>query len=416
MLCCMCLLLEFGFLQDRTFHMIDLSVRENRSNDDDDLNVELKKYRAMSAVIMKPRVSASSGSSPDALSPGSSNNINNNSYDELINKDNNVLLNNVQFTSSSSLHSTSSFSSIGYECDADVIKFGADKTPKALEQKQTHKQFWRFVVMMICIVWSTNFAVIKGIFAAVPTLDASLYTAIRFVIAGVVMLPNTARAWSKPILVCRCIVMGFFVFLGYFGQGMGMSLGSSANTSAFICSMNCVWIALLQVVVSFVFKAQTWLSILLAVFGVAILELQGSDPIALGDYWLILQPIGFGTGYVLLESLMRDYPEEATAITSFKLLVIAVCSTIWALANGKSIDDLEPFLNSRFAIIGILYCALFTTVAAIWCQSIAFKKVSAIDVSIILCTEPVWATLFSACTYEIILFSLFIVSILTLII
>ena len=75
-------------------------MRENRSNDDDDLNVELKKYRAMSAVIMKPRVSASSGSSPDALSPGSSNNINNNSYDELINKDNNVLLNNVQFTSS----------------------------------------------------------------------------------------------------------------------------------------------------------------------------------------------------------------------------------------------------------------------------------------------------------------------------
>ena len=130
---------------------------------------------------------------------------------------------------------------------------------------------------------------------------------------------------------------------------------------SFICSMNCVWIALLQVVVSFVFKAQTWLSILLAVFGVAILELQGSDPIALGDYWLILQPIGFGTGYVLLESLMRDYPEEATAITSFKLLVIAVCSTIWALANGKSIDDLEPFLNSRFLspYVGIIYVEFF---------------------------------------------------------
>ena len=288
-----------------------------------------------------------------------------------------------------------------YDCDADVIKFGVDKTPKAIEQKQTNKQFWRFVVMMICIVWSTNFAVIKGIFEAVPTLDASLYTAIRFSIAALVMLPNTSSAWNKPELIGRCILMGFFVFLGYFGQGLGMSLGSSANKSAFICSMNCVWVALLQITMTLIFKTQTWLSILLAICGVAILELQGSEPIAPGDYWLILQPVGFGTGYVLLESLMADYPEEATAITSFKLLVISIFSSIWAIGNGKSLEDLGPFLGSFHAIVGILYCALFTTVAAIWCQSIAFKKVSAKDVSIILCTEPIWATVFSASKYHL---------------
>ena len=303
----------------------------------------------------------------------------------------------IQMMSTSS-HSQFSFDE--YDCDADVVKFGIEKTPKAIEKKENNKQLWRFVVMMICIVWSTNFAVIKGIFEAVPTLDASLYTAIRFSIAGVVMFPYTASAWKKPELIGRCIIMGFFVFLGYFGQGLGMSLGSSANKSAFICSMNCVWVALLQIITSFIFKAQTWLSIILAIGGVATLELQGSEPIAAGDYWLILQPIGFGTGYVLLESLMVDYPNDATAITSFKLLIIAVFSTLWAIGNGKSFEDLDPFLHSSHAIVGILYCALFTTVAAIWCQSVAFKKVSAKDVSIILCTEPVWATLFSASKYN----------------
>lgn len=370
------------------------------------------KPRTSSLLLSPPsQTSSSSSSSPTSLFPGKTHTQY--SYDELNKsykspiddhitsnglihkgKATDALLSHLMSASSGSLTSYD-----GYDCDADIIKFGVDKTPKAIEQKQSNKQFWRFVVMMICIVWSTNFAVIKGIFEAVPTLDASLYTAIRFSIAGLVMLPNTSSAWNKPELIGRCIIMGFFVFLGYFGQGLGMSLGSSANKSAFICSMNCVWVALLQIITSSIFKAQTWLSILLAICGVAILELQGSEPIALGDYWLILQPIGFGTGYVLLESLMVEYPEEATAITSFKLLVIALFSSIWAIGNGKSFEDLGPFLDSFHAIVGILYCALFTTVAAIWCQSIAFKKVSAKDVSIILCTEPIWATIFSACKY-----------------
>lgn len=265
------------------------------------------------------------------------------------------------------------------------------------EKDSNNRAFWRFVVMVICIVWSTNFAVIKSMFEAVPSMDASLYSAVRFTIAAVVMLPRTINSWGNLEMVAKSLVMSFFVFLGYYGQGVGMALGASADKSAFICSLNCVWVALIQGLVMSGFKLQTWFSIIFAVSGVAMLELNGSMPVTSGDVWLILQPIGFGSGYLILELIMSDYPNDAAAITSFKLVFICIFSIIWCSWNGKTFEDLKPIAQSTTAIIGLLYCSLVTTVLALWAQSIAFKKVSAKEVSIILCTEPIWATVFSAC-------------------
>lgn len=317
----------------------------------------------------------------------------------------------------SSAHSTSTMikkkdSSPDLSVSPKPVNGGASKVPVAKPQivnskvpianvskEASNRAFWRFVVMCICVVWSTNFAVIKSIFEAVPGLDASLYSAVRFTVAAIVMLPRTFNSWGNCDMIGRTMVMAFFVFLGYFGQGVGMSLGSSADKSAFICSLNCVWVALVQGLLLKVCRMQTWLSVFFAVAGVAMLELNGSMPASAGDLWLIFQPIGFGTGYILLESLISDYPNEAAAITSFKLLFIGIFSMVWAGYNGKTMSDIEPIWRSSTAVVGLLYCSLFTTVAAIWVQSIAFKKVSAKDVSIILCTEPLWATLFSARMY-----------------
>jgi len=175
-----------------------------------------------------------------------------------------------------------------------------------------------------------------------------------------------------------------------------MSRGSTANKSAFICSLGCVWVALVQAVFQGICKLQTWISVFLAVTGVALLELNGSMPISGGDAWLVLQPVGFGTGCILLETLIADYPGEAAAITSFKILFIGVFSIVWAFAVGKTAGDLEPILHSNSVIASLIYCSIFSTALALWAQSVAFKKVSAKDVAIILSSEPIWATLFSS--------------------
>mmetsp|Transcript_2128 Transcript_2128/g.3349 ORF Transcript_2128/g.3349 Transcript_2128/m.3349 type:complete len:404 (-) Transcript_2128:158-1369(-) len=265
-----------------------------------------------------------------------------------------------------------------------------------LEQAYLSPTAWKGLMLLICIIWATNFAIIKEIFAVLPdgVLDPSLYVAIRFTLAAIVMAPGAAGSFNNWGLIRNGIGVGLCVFLGYIGQSLGI-LESTANKTAFFCSLNVVWVALVNGVRTGEFAKRTWAAIALAVTGAAFIELKGFVEPNLNDLWLILQPIGFGSGYLVLEENMKQYPESSKSITSWKLFTIGICTTTWAAMNGHTLDDLAPILESPIATAGILYTSLITTAFAILLQSIVFKKVSSTDASIILTSEPIWAAAFA---------------------
>ena len=227
-------------------------------------------------------------------------------------------------------------------------------TGESTEPKPLDGFAWRGVVLGICVVWSTNFAVIKEIFHAVPSIDPSLYAAIRFSLAGLVMLPRALNNLKNTELIISSMTIGLSVFFGYFGQAVGL-MTTTANKSAFICSLNVVCVALLSSLIKKEFKIQTWISSFLAVLGVAVLESDATSPPVIGDIWSLCQPVGFGFGYVFLEYLVAKFPDNPGAITSFKILSIAIASIVWAAAAGHTFADLQPILESNIAIGGLLY-------------------------------------------------------------
>lgn len=189
-----------------------------------------------------------------------------------------------------------------------TIKILESNLPTETEKKQP-SVVWRGVVLGICLVWSTNFAVIKEIFQAAPTIDPSLYAAIRFSLASLVMIPRTFNSIKNVELIGSSMAVGLSVFFGYFGQSIGL-LTTTANKSSFICSLNVVWVALISSFIKKEIKIQALLSAFIAVLGVAILELDGNSPPVIGDLWSLCQPIGFGTGYLLLESVVAKFPDN----------------------------------------------------------------------------------------------------------
>ena len=255
---------------------------------------------------------------------------------------------------------------------------------------------WKGVMLLVCIIWATNFAIIKKIFEVLPSdvLDPSLYVAIRFTIAAFVMAPGAIGSFGNIGLVRNGVLVGLSVFLGYIGQSLGI-LTSTANKTAFFCSMNVVWVAMISSLMNRSFKRRTWAAVLLAISGAAFIELRGVVAPSMSDLWLLLQPIGFGTGYLLLEHNMKQFPSSAQAITSFKLFTISTCSLVWAAYNGHTLADLRPIFSNPIAAAGLLYTGLVTTAFAILVQSVAFKRVSSTDASIILTSEPIWASLFA---------------------
>jgi drug/metabolite transporter (DMT)-like permease len=253
---------------------------------------------------------------------------------------------------------------------------------------------WKFVMLGVCIVWSTNFAVVKSILDSMPhgKLDPPIYATLRFSLASLALLPRAIKYYKfeNIDLIKNGCFLGLFNFMGYYGQSVGLQT-STANKSAFICSMVVVWVAFVTSFKDKTFKPQTWLSVLFATVGAGIIELNGVQLPVLGDLWLFLQPIGFGTGYILIENLMKKYPNDAAAITSLRLLTVTFMSFLWSLSIGHTMQDFVDVLSYPQAIVGLCYTGFFTTAMGLWVSAIAFKKVPATEASIILSLEPIFA-------------------------
>jgi len=257
--------------------------------------------------------------------------------------------------------------------------------------------FWKGVVCFLCVLWATNFASVKLIFETAPNLDPSLYATVRFGLAALVLLPIYIDKLSDFKLVAKSFTIGLFVFIAYLGQAVGLAEGSTADKSAFICSLLVVWVALITGVRQGSFSLKTSASVLLAVTGVGFLELEGSSAPVLGDLWSCLQPIGFGTSYVLIENIMKnDGKGQGPAVTGLRVLFIALASALWAIFSGQTMDNVHELLESQTALLALAYTGIITTAGGIYLQTFAFARVSSTDASIILSAEPVFAALFAA--------------------
>lgn len=290
---------------------------------------------------------------------------------------------------------------------------------------------WRAVIIVLCALWASNFAAAKLVMAE-PGVDSSLYALSRFAVAVTSLAPFAIRSWasnrdntlpgSEPMMdlatLKESIACGSWVAFGYLGQTLGL-LTTTASKSCVICSMHCVFVALVaelwrvqratkEAIVagsdpSARFDAMQLLPAAIAVIGVAVVELQGgAGGATIGDALSFAQPIGFGMGYLILENIMAKKPKAALAVSTIKLAVVTVASLVMfeasPLLHGGTFEDITlrapdfaPILRSPVATAGILYTGLVTTALALWVESIAFVKVPATDASLILTTEPLFA-------------------------
>jgi drug/metabolite transporter (DMT)-like permease len=302
------------------------------------------------------------------------------------------------------------------ECKEDHYEHGLhnDSSEVDIEKRTQHKTrasakpsansfYWRLLLLLVCIIISTVFPTVKIIqLQHIHALTPSLYAAIRFPLASLVLLPLTFRHWHDFRTIRWSVLIGIFRCLGYFSQVIGL-ITATANKGAFTASMTVVWVAFLSALINSSCRLQVWLSIAVAIAGISCLELEGDSKPVVGDLWLLLQPVGFGSAAVLLEKLLYrdhssrqgeqiDYP-ESTVVTAFSESTVAIISVIWAIADGHKIDDIQLVLSSRLATISMLYAAIVCTALAQVMKNIVCKHVSASDVMLLLSAEPIFAAL-----------------------
>lgn len=283
------------------------------------------------------------------------------------------------------------------DISTEVIGEGDDGTgdPLAESGKERSSLFWRGCVVALCFVWSTQFAVVQKIFQEAPGLDPAAYAAVRFSIAATALLPTYAKYLSDLEFVKDCFIIGFLVFIAFVGQSTGLKMGAASDKVAFIASLTVVWVPIQKAFQTGNFKDQKWSSVLLAIVGIAFLELESAEPPGLGDLFAFLQPVGFGSSLIVLENVAKKLSaDQGPSVAGMRSLGIAVPCIAWAALEGQlTPDSLTPIMESNFAIGGILYLALFTTAGMWYLQTFVTPNVKATDFALILASEPIFATL-----------------------
>uniref|UniRef100_A0A7S3YJ26 EamA domain-containing protein n=2 Tax=Lotharella globosa TaxID=91324 RepID=A0A7S3YJ26_9EUKA len=119
----------------------------------------------------------------------------------------------------------------------------------------------------------------------------------------------------------------------------------------------------------------------------------------MGDLVCLLQPLCFGMSYIRIEDRIKEFPEESNEIAAFQVHTTAVASLIWVAINylthnAAPIDPAE--ISDPYTIAALLHTGLFSTALTVYLTNTALKDVPAAESSVIVGTEPLWASIFAA--------------------
>ena len=272
----------------------------------------------------------------------------------------------------------------------------------------------RALLAFASILYGTNFPLGAIMNEALP---ASAATSARMLMASLALSPFLFKL--DPKLAPTALIGGCFVAMGYITQSLSLVTTSPA-TVAFIGAATVIVCPALEFLVykkdvSLQKAPQTWFAAALCLLGVGILELY--DPtgqtemtdifsqVGIGDFYALLQAVGFGTSFVLTEKMMTRVPGQALPITAVQVSVSALISMIWAFSEGwigtsgaESYGLPAMFLDPslRTAALAVGWTGLITTALNRFIETTALGKMSSAEASVILATEPLWAALFAA--------------------
>ena len=272
----------------------------------------------------------------------------------------------------------------------------------------------RALLAFASVLYGTNFPLGAIMNESLP---ASAATSARMLMASLALSPFLFKL--DPKLAPTALVGGCFVAMGYITQSLSL-LTTAPATVAFIGAATVVVCPALGFLVykkdvSLQKAPQTWFAAALCLVGVGILELY--DPtgqtamtdifsqVGIGDFYALLQAVGFATSFVLTERMMTLNPGQALPITAVQVSVSAFISMIWAVSDGwigtsgaESYGLPQMFLDPSLqtAAWAVAWTGLITTALNRFIETTGLGKMSSAEASVILATEPLWAALFAA--------------------
>lgn len=242
-------------------------------------------------------------------------------------------------------------------------------------------------LLIVAMSWGLNFVITKD---TLTSINPYTYLGIRFLIASAIMVTifyKQLKNINRDDIIGG-IVVGFFLFLGFLTQTLGL-VYTTPSKSGFITGSNVVMVPFLAYFLTKKFpEGYQVLGAVVTFIGLGIISIDESLSINFGDFLTLLCAIAFSVQIVLTE----HYVKRGNALN-----IAIVQITITAFLNMIMAIFFEPMpTNMTLPVWGaILFGAVVCTAGAYTVQNIAQKYTSSTHTAIILCNEAVFAGIFS---------------------
>ncbi|MDN5331914.1 MAG: hypothetical protein PWP45_1139 [Tepidanaerobacteraceae bacterium] len=242
-------------------------------------------------------------------------------------------------------------------------------------------------LLLVAMVWGLNFVVMKN---ALQRITPFMYLAVRFMLAFLILaaiFKENLKTMDKEDIVGGTVI-GFFLFLGFATQALGLIYTTPAK-SGFITGSNVVMVPFLAYFVNKKFPG--WYKVLGAAVtftGLGVISLDGGFSINVGDFLTLLCAVFFALQIVTTERYARRGNPVNLAI-----LETGVTGML-SLVAGALTEPVPATLDFSMWV-AILYAVICCTAGAFFVQNVAQKYTTSTHAAVIMCMEAVFAAAFS---------------------
>jgi drug/metabolite transporter (DMT)-like permease len=242
-----------------------------------------------------------------------------------------------------------------------------------------------WALLAVSASWGAAFVIMKP---AIERQSVNSFLATRFVVAVVAMIllrPSVLQKINKEMIL-KGSLAGLFLGTGYIFQTLGLARTGAAITG-FVTGL---YVVLTPLIAALFLKERitrfTWLCVLLATVGLALLSLRGWS-IGVGEALVFVSAIAFAAHIVTLSKW--SFGLDAYALTIVQLSICALLTGAISLGQGYE----TPPDSGVWGVV--IFTAVIATAVAFIVQTWSQAHMNSTKVAVILTMEVVFAALFA---------------------
>lgn len=223
-----------------------------------------------------------------------------------------------------------------------------------------------------------------------PVWVISMRFAAAGLLLGLICFKRVRANLNRDLVRAGCI-MGFFTFLGFWSQFLGLS-GTTPAKNAFLSTSYCVTVPFIWWLVAR--RRPTRRNLLAAaicVCGMGFITLQGDLSIGWGDGVSIASAFLYGAEIVVIALFVRKH--DIVTVSAVQMLACGVYACAFGLISHTPFN-FEALSQPSF-IAQMLYITLLGSLFGSTAQNLAQAHIPPAQVSLICALESVFGTIFS---------------------